>query len=352
MKKTGQKREALRLLHAHAPLRINDIGGWTDTWFAKEGNVLNLAVSPSVEVQVKVFANKKSKSKRVLVQADNYGESFRVDPEAPSAARHPLLQFALSSLPIPKNLELEVNIHSPVPAGISAGTSASVCVALLGAIDLLTEQGHTPGEIASIAHRVETEKLKQQSGIQDQVCAAYGGACYIHMHNYPDYEVEKLKLSESVRQELDRRICLIYLGKPHRSSSIHEQVIAHLEAGGARFEQIRKMRDLAIKAKSFLLQGRLADYGDAMAQNNECQRELCPGLISKEADAVIAIARKLNALGWKVNGAGGQGGSMTVFANADDDLRRRMLRDIDSLGKGIKPLPISLSSEGLTAWAV
>ena len=257
MKKTGQKREALRILHARAPLRINDIGGWTDTWFAEQGNVLNLAVNPSVEVQVKVYVNEKNRRKRVLVHAENYGESFRLDPEAHSTARHPLLQFALSSLPIPKDLELEVNIHSPVPAGISAGTSASVCVALLGAIDLLTDEGHTPGEIASIAHRVETEKLKQQSGIQDQICAAYGGACYIHMHAYPNYEVEKLRLSECVWQELDRRMCLIYLGKPHRSSSLHEQVIAHLEAGGGGFEQIRKMRDLAIKAKSFLLQGSL-----------------------------------------------------------------------------------------------
>ncbi len=352
MKKRGPKKEALRLLHSRAPLRINDIGGWTDTWFAREGNVLNLAVGPSVEVQVKVFANKKNWSKRVLVQANNYGESFRVDPEAPSSARHPLLQFAVSSLPIPKNLELQVNIHSPVPAGISAGTSASICVALLGAIDLLTEQRHTPDEIASIAHRVETEKLKQQSGIQDQICAAYGGACYIHIHNYPDYEVEKLKLSESAWRELDRRICLIYLGKPHLSSPIHEEVINYLEAGSASFEQIRKMRDLAMKAKSFLLQGHLEDYGEAMAQNNECQRELCPGLIPEAADAVVAIARKYNSLGWKVNGAGGQGGSMTVLASADDDLRRRMLRDVDSLGKGIKNLPISLSREGLTAWAV
>lgn len=352
MKRPAPKRRALKIVHGRAPLRINDIGGWTDTWFAREGNVLNLAVSPSVEVQVKVYANEKRRKENVLVHAENYDASFRVNPEAPSTSQHPLLQFAISSLPVPKDLELEVNLHSPLPAAISAGTSASVCVALLGALDLLTNRNHTLAEIASMAHRVETEKLKQQSGIQDQVCAAYGGVCYIQMSNYPDYQVEKLRLSGRVWEELNRRVCLIYLGKPHRSSLIHDRVIARLKAGGAEFKQIRKMRALASQAKSFLIQGDLEAYGDTMARNNECQRALYPGLIPKEADAVIGIARKFRSQGWKVNGAGGRGGSMTVLASADDDLRRRMLREIDSLGKRIIHLPISLSSEGLTTWVV
>ncbi len=34
------------VIRATAPLRINDIGGWTDTWFSGEGKVLNMAMSP------------------------------------------------------------------------------------------------------------------------------------------------------------------------------------------------------------------------------------------------------------------------------------------------------------------
>ena len=70
-----------RLIQARSPLRVNDIGGWTDTWFSGEGWVLNLAVAPAVEVQVKAFPNKQGRTKRVLVRAENYGENFWVNPE-------------------------------------------------------------------------------------------------------------------------------------------------------------------------------------------------------------------------------------------------------------------------------
>lgn len=40
----------LYTLHAQAPIRICDIGGWTDTWFAKYGSIFNIAVSPYAQV--------------------------------------------------------------------------------------------------------------------------------------------------------------------------------------------------------------------------------------------------------------------------------------------------------------
>ena len=48
----------LKTIHAIAPIRINDIGGWTDTWFAQRGKVLNMAVFPLVEVRIQVLETK------------------------------------------------------------------------------------------------------------------------------------------------------------------------------------------------------------------------------------------------------------------------------------------------------
>ena len=41
-----------RVVHASAPIRICDNGGWTDTWFGGPGRVVNIAVEPGVEVAV------------------------------------------------------------------------------------------------------------------------------------------------------------------------------------------------------------------------------------------------------------------------------------------------------------
>lgn len=340
-------RAPFKIVRSTTPLRINDIGGWTDTWFSGKGNVLNMAVSPQVEVQINVFENREKKEERVLVRAENYGETFLVHPEKPDYRRHPLLQGAINSLPIPMDYELDIRIHSRVPAGSSTGTSASVCVALLGALDALTPGNYSPEEIASLAHRVETDKLKLQSGIQDQICAAYGGVCFIHMYRYPQADVTPLVLDESVWKELDRRLTLIYLGQAHSSSALHEEVIAFLEKKGSRFRPIRRMSHLAEQARDILLKGDLRSFGELMIANNEFQRALHPDLIPEEANAVIEIAKKFEASGWKVNGAGGMGGSLTLLGGERDDKRKNMLEEINALGKGIMSIPISLSRRGL-----
>lgn len=342
----------LRVIHARAPLRLNDIGGWTDTWFAREGFIQNLAAAPAVEVQVRVLANDDRTAERVMVHAENYGETFFVTPERPTAGPHALLQHAIGAFAVPGDWRLEVSIFSPVPASISTGTSASVCVALLGALNALTGSGLDRDGIVALAHRVETEKLGQQSGIQDQICAAHGGVLFIHMPRYPEARVERLALSEGTREELGRRLLLVYLGRPHNSSAIHEQVIARLEGGGdaAAWERLERMKVLAREARSALLAGDLDAYGRAMSENTECQRGLLDRLVSREADAAIDIARRHGASGWKVNGAGGQGGSLTVLAGADDSLRRRLAEALNGLGNGIRTLPVWLSDSGLTVW--
>ncbi|HEX2694293.1 MAG TPA: GHMP kinase [Acidobacteriota bacterium] len=339
-----------RVLSARAPLRANDIGGWTDTWFAGRGRVLNLAVAPPVEVRVEVFGKPGAAPERVRIRALNFGETFSFVPEEPGPASgpHALLRHAVGVFAISKDLRLEISLSSPVPPGFATGTSASVCVALLGALDRLTGGGRTPDELAALAHRVETEKLGRQSGIQDQISAARGGVSFIRVTHYPASEVETLSLEPRTREALDRRLRLVGLGGSHDSSALHERVIAELGKGGPRRVRLDEMSRLAEEARASLLGGDLESYGRLMTENNECQRGLAAEIVAPEADAVIRIARKHGASGWKVNGAGGRGGSLTLLAAADDDAARAMDREIDALGGGIRTLPISLSAIGLT----
>ncbi|OGD25891.1 MAG: hypothetical protein A2Y56_00005, partial [Candidatus Aminicenantes bacterium RBG_13_63_10] len=259
------------VIHSQAPLRINDIGGWTDTWFARRGAVLNMAVGPPVEVQVRVFPNPGRERDRVLIRADNYGRSFRMNPDRPSTRLHPLLQFCLAAVPPPPRFRIEVRIHSPVPGGISTGTSASVCVALLGALAGLTGRRFSAQPAARLAHRVETEKLGLQSGIQDQMCAARGGICHIRMSRYPEARARNLRLRPEILSGLGRRLVLVYLGKPHCSSDLHQRVISLLREGSPRFEILKRLAELADAACRELERGDLESYGRLMIENNECQ---------------------------------------------------------------------------------
>jgi len=340
-------KKIIQEIGSSAPLRINDIGGWSDTWFARQGAVLNIAVGPPVKVRIRAFELSKQGGSRVLIQAKDYQESFYFDPDRPDYKAHPIIQGAVSSFKIPSEIFLEITIESTHPAASSMGTSAAVCVALLGGLDALVSTGLSPQEIVSLAHRVETDKLGLQSGIQDQIAAVYGGICFIDMFSYPHACVEKLVLDENIRKQLETRLIAIYLGDAHSSSALHEQVIQSLEKAGPGLKQIKKMRSLARKAKEALQAGDLIEYGSLMVENNECQRLLHPDLISEKADEVIKTAKKFGAAGWKVNGAGGKGGSISILSGPEKKARDAMLMNFNSLGKGIRVLSLYFSETGL-----
>ena len=168
------------VINAMAPIRVNDLGGWTDTWFAGTGAVLNIGVYPYAEVQIRVREERAEKG-RIALHVENFGHRYELEPGRITYDEHPLLEASIDIMDLPESLSFEVNLYSEAPAGASTGTSAAVSVALLGALDLLTPGMRTPHELAMLAHRVETEKLGLQCGIQDQLASAYGGICFIEM---------------------------------------------------------------------------------------------------------------------------------------------------------------------------
>jgi D-glycero-alpha-D-manno-heptose-7-phosphate kinase len=128
-------------------------------------------------------------------------------------------------------------------------------------------------------------------------------------------------------------------------------VIASLEGRGPESPAIRRLRALPAEARTCLLAEDLEAYGKVMTRNNECQRSLHPDLISEEADSVIEVAGNHGAAGWKVNGAGGKGGSLTLLGGREGAQREKMCEAILRLGGGIRILPLRLSRTGLTVSA-
>jgi D-glycero-alpha-D-manno-heptose-7-phosphate kinase len=96
--------------------------------------------------------------------------------------------------------------------------------------------------------------------------------------------------------------------------------------------------------------GDFAALGRAMVQNTEAQRDLHPDLVSPDAQRVIEIARAHGALGWKVNGAGGEGGSLTILCGPLSPVKRAMIREIEEESPLFQNIPLYLSRFGLRIW--
>ena len=339
----------MRIVNAVAPIRICDNGGWTDTWFAEYGKIFNIGVYPYAEVQIEVYPYQ-GEGERIVIHAENYGESYVLDDKKSGWDRHPLLEAAIERMGIPEQTAFHLSIFSESPSGASTGTSAAVTLALIGALDCLNPGKLSPHEVAYTAQSVEVDMLHQQCGIQDQLCSAYGGINYIEMFNYPYASVSQIQVPNSIWWELERRLVLIYLGSSHSSSQVHEKVIKELEDAGPECKQINDLRATAEPSKNAIYSGDFKALGRAMIKNTEAQGRLHSDLVSQDAQKVINIAKEHEAIGWKVNGAGGDGGSVTLLCNSLSYVKRAMVKEIEQENQLYKNIPIYLSRYGLRTW--
>ena len=339
----------LRVINSVAPIRICDNGGWTDTWFAEYGAIFNIGVYPYAEAQLKVL-RRDEVDDRIVIHAENYGERFPVQPGNREWNHHPLLEAAVEYMDVPDDVAFEVAIYSEAPAGASTGTSAAVTVALIGSLDMLTPGRMTPYEVAQTAQKIETEMLAQQCGIQDQLCSAFGGINYIEMYQYPQASVSQLHVPDTTWWELEKRLVLVFLGKAHSSSDVHETVIADLEGAPPDSPKLEDLRQTAAKSRDAVYAGDFASLDRAMIENTEAQTRLHPALVGAEAQQLIELAQAHGALGWKVNGAGGDGGSLTLLMGAESAQKRRLIRDLAGANSHFQHIPIYLSRYGLRVW--
>jgi D-glycero-alpha-D-manno-heptose-7-phosphate kinase len=310
---------------------VLDAGGWTDTWFAHHGTVCHLAVEPGTEAIAQLSPAGTTGPAEVDLDVRDFGDHYRFRTDH-LPGRHPLLEAALRRWAPAGRLDIAVG--SAVPAGSSLGTSASVLVALITALQQLSGPPtvHDATALARAAHEVETVELSRQSGVQDQVAAAFGGANLVDIDPYPSFRVHALHLPVAMRDDLSHRLLTVYLGTSHDSSAVHSTVIQRLAGNADDADRLlAPMRASAASAAAALAAGDLAAYGQAMIANTEAQAALHPTLVNPSAHHVIGTAARYGALGWKVNGAGGAGGTVSIVTAEDPGPLRRSLEAVPDL---------------------
>jgi D-glycero-alpha-D-manno-heptose-7-phosphate kinase len=297
---------------------------------------MHVAVTPGVEVSIRPSAGRDP----VVLDVENFGDRYSIVPGEPRVARHPLLEAAVDAWPPPRGLGVEITVRSSVPAGCGTGTSAAVAVALLGGLAALRLEQHSRRDIAYAAHRLEVDVLGVESGIQDQFSAAFGGINYLEIETYPEATVYPLP----PWGELSPRLTLVFLGRAHDSSAVHRQIIAEVGPSGSGV--FSRLRDAAVRARDAVVARDLDAFGQAMIANTEAQGCLHPEIVGVDARRVIALAAAGDAVGWKVNGAGGDGGSVTILS-ATRESKEALEHRISGLDERYRVLPIRVSAVGL-----
>ena len=332
------------MVFSRAPVRICDIGGWTDTWFYSKGAVFNICVD--LYSYVRIVENDTNKINIISENLDLSTEIKNYN-KIEYDGNLDLLKAVVKRMEIdtPKT-GLTIFIRADAPPGCGIGTSASVAVALIAALAHYSNKHLIKHEIAELAHKLEIEELKLESGVQDQFAAAYGGINFMEI-DYPSVKISNIKINENRICELESQIILVYLSS-RSSNEMHKVVIENYEKGQKdTVKSFEIMKNCAFEMKKAINSADLKEMGEIMNKNWEAQKRLHPLIVNPIIEKTEKIAFGTGAIGFKCNGAGG-GGSATILAGVGNEysLKKKLIEN------GLTVLPSKLNFKGVQTWEI
>ena len=324
---------------SRAPVRICDIGGWTDTWFYPRGAIFNICVD--LYSYVRIVPNNSNKIKI-------FSENLNLQTEIKDLNRIEydgnldLLKAAVKRMDIKNGIDIYVRAEAPPACG--TGTSASVAVALIAALARYSGKNLEPAEIARLAHKLEIEELKLESGVQDQYAAAFGGINFMEI-DYPEVRNLQIQIDNMKICELESQLIIIFLSS-RSSSEIHKGVIKNFTNGDKNTSEAFKIiKECAYEMKDAINSENLMQMGEVMLKNWEAQKKLHSLMVNPIIKKTEQIALKNGAIGFKLNGAGG-GGSATILAGMGSEykLKKTFTENFFQI------LPVKLDFMGVQTW--
>ncbi len=351
------------LIRARAPVRIDFSGGWTDVaLFTEEskGFVVNAAIDIYSYATVKNLPNKEfltssyGYNHRETVEnraVKIYSADFDIYEEAEEVkcleynGNVDLAKAAIRQMDIKGGLE--ITTRSNAPAGSGLGTSASMGVALIGALSIINGKKFLPYELAEKASLIEQRELGILGGKQDHYASALGGISFMEFMG-EEVKASKLKLSQDLVYELEKNLVLCYTGKSRLSGDIHQRVREAYECKEPKTRlALKNLRSIALEMKNALLEGNLQNFGHLLNDNWENQKALHPSVTNPQIDEIFDSVMANGALGGKACGAGG-GGCLLFYAKSNcEHIVRKKLEE-----SKISIIDFNFDFGGLQTWTI
>lgn len=211
------------VIKVRAPTRIDLAGGTLDIYpihqfmYPRIYSTVNMAISIYNYVELK-----KLETSRIIIKSVDLGEEIEFDD------LNSLHSFLISDKSSPLmlaiksiyffNIEgIELITKSEAPRGSGLGNSSSLLVAIISALNLITENKYEDEEVLEICQAIETSVLKIPTGSQDYIAALYGGLNRIE-YGLTDKKISQLPV-DMIESNLQKYGTLCYIGQPERYKS-------------------------------------------------------------------------------------------------------------------------------------
>lgn len=308
----------MNVIIARSPLRISLGGGGTDlpSYYKHFGSFF---ISAAIDKYVHVMAHEAWDQAYIL----KYAKLERV--QHIHEIKHPIIRETLTQLKMPPNLE--IGSFADIPAGTGLGSSGAFTTALLRALH--AQQNKTsisPHKLAEEAFLIESEKVGDPVGKQDQYIAAYGGITAFNIDTNGDVSVSPLKLSKHAIHTLEDHLCIFFTGFSRSASTLlKEQEEQSASKSQLMLDHLHHTKALAYEAHDALTTENFHQLGELMHRHWQRKRERSTGISNSKIDALYQLALDNGAIGGKLIGAGG-GGFLLFYTEQKNKLRSAFLK--------------------------
>jgi len=315
------------------PFRISLFGGGTDhpAWYKDNGGeVISFAIDKYCYLTTRVLPPFFDHKYRIAYSKVEMTKS--IDEIQHPAVREGIRRYC-------PDLGLEIHHDGDLPARSGVGSSSAFAVGLISALSLLQKLELSREDLANQAIELEQEILKENVGSQDQIACALGGMNYIKFGGEREWVSEKLNLSASLKDELERRVVLVYSGIHRSSSDVQANLLIDLNR---KTKVMNRTIELARECNQVLQNGKDLDLiGEMLDESWGLKKAMNSHAITSELEVLWQKSKSAGAIGGKVLGAGG--GGFCMFWVKDGD-REKFVKELN-FGTYV---PVKISEEGST----
>jgi D-glycero-alpha-D-manno-heptose-7-phosphate kinase len=334
------------LVRARAPLRVSFGGGGTDVRPFTDnhgGCVLSCTIDRATYATLRPRDDKTIRVKSLdldTLAAFDAGETFTYD------GNMDLAKVVLNHFELDRGADIV--LHSDAPPGSGLGSSSSLIVALITALSEWRGVHMNAYEVAELAIKMERHDLKIPGGLQDQYAAAFGGFNWIEFNKGGENVVTPMRLPMHIREELEYRSLLVYVGRTRLSANIlNEQIEGTGKASGTVVDALHETKRIAGEMKRVLLRLEWERWGQLLHEGWMHKKQFSSKVTDPQIDALYEVARRAGAVGGKLLGAGG-GGFLYLFCEAErkHDVSKALR------AAGGDPERFAIDMNGARAWRV
>lgn len=307
------------MIITRSPLRISLGGGGSDLpsyYREHEGFLIAAAIDKYVYVNIGKPFTKGIHLKYSTIETQT----------SINEVHHPIIREGLKIVDKGDSPQIEITTMADIPAGTGLGSSGSFTTALMKGLYTYNREIINTIELAEMACDIEINRLGEPIGKQDQYIAAVGGITCFTFCKDDSVKVQPLNISSDTLYDMEDNLLLFFTGYSRSAGSIlKDQKEKSQSSNQDMLNNLHYVKEMGYRSKTFLEQGKVADFGQLMHEHWEHKKRRSAGMSNPQIDEWYELGLSRGAIGGKLVGAGG-GGFLLFYADKRNQLRSAMAK--------------------------